>query len=112
MVYKNEYISFLQEKVGLIKQKKGRVLISDVEELVINFACFEILCLRRIGIYEKNSESKIITDITSVAKYLISEYDDSHVSIAKMQIPNNCNWDGMWEHLRKYFKNNFNANIA
>lgn len=107
----NHYRSFFEDKLSIINQKKGKVLISEFEELVINYICLEILCLRRIGQYNAKIEVRITTDITSVAKSIISEYNESHVEIAKMQIPMNCNWDGMWEHLRKYFKDNFNANI-
>jgi hypothetical protein len=107
----NHYRSFFEDKLSIINQKKGRVVISEFEELVINYICLEILCLRRIGQYDAKFEIKITTDITSVAKSMVSEYNESHVEIAKMQVPMNCNWDGMWEHLRKYFKNNFNANI-
>lgn len=109
--FEDQYISFFKDKLLFLNQKNGRVSLQEFEELTINFACFEILCLRRKGIFNNHSETRIINDITTIAKRIIPEYNDSHISIAKMQIPMNCNWDGMWLHLQKYFRNNFNTMI-
>ncbi|EON77700.1 hypothetical protein ADIS_1919 [Lunatimonas lonarensis] len=107
----NEYMGHLQEQLVALKNTKGRVGISDLEEIVINFACFEILELRRNGVEDLFIETNIINSITKAASQLVPQYDDSHAAIAKMQIPMNCDWEGMWEHLKRYYLNNFNTSI-
>jgi hypothetical protein len=107
----SEYINNLQEQLTIVYNRDGRVTIPKLEEMVINFACLEILMLKRQGINDRIVTDSIINGITTAASQIVSEYDESHAEIAKSSISMNCNWDGMWDHLKKYYKKNFNSNI-
>jgi hypothetical protein len=107
----NEYIEQFKEQLTMFKNKYGNVLLSNFEEMVINWACYEILLLRRDGLFDKQIETQIINTVTEAASKLLLSYNDSHKTIAKSQIMMNCDWEGMWEHLKKYYMRHFNTPI-
>lgn len=107
----NEYIDQFKEQLIRFKEKYGKVQLSNYEEMVINWACYEILLLRRNGLFDDQIESQIIDTVTKAGSKLIPQYDKSHITVAKGQIRMNCDYEGMWDHLKRYYMMHFNTPI-
>ena len=118
--------AYRQLKLSLadLRSRQGEATISDVEAEVINLACLEVFRRRRsqdfsagkglldINIFamreyaeqEVEYAEQVVTHFADAAQELYQSYDSSHATIASMQVQQNCAWEGMWEFLRKYFR--------
>lgn len=77
-----------------------------VKAEVINNACLDILLLRRRGRHDKAQESFIINTYIEVAREIAPAFDERYAVIANVGIRQHVEWEGMWDFLRNYFKDN------
>lgn len=96
----------LAKSINNLQNRRGQITLEDVEAEVINNACLAIL---------KNNEIHKATEYASIfstaASNLISKYSQREISNALMGIPQNVQWDGMWDFLRDYFQKNHGIQI-
>ena len=96
----------LAKSINNLQNRRGQITLEDVEAEVINNACLAIL---------KNNEIHKATEYASIfstaASNLISKYSQREISNALMGIPQNVQWEGMWDFLRDYFQKNHGIQI-
>ena len=96
----------LAQSITNLQTRRGQITIEDVEAEVINNACLFILKNNEI---HKATEYALI--FTTAASELISQYTQTEAVSALMGIPQNVEWEGMWDFLRDYFQKNHGIQI-
>lgn len=113
--------------ISLLKNNVGGITTQQLEREVIFTTCLEVLKAekeangKRNGmnalfgylLYEEVSLSNQYTElfVSAALEIYPDHYGEAEAASAMIGIPSNCAWDGMWDHLRKYYKNDHNRNI-
>jgi hypothetical protein len=92
-----------------INNRSGKLTIENVDAEVINHSCLQILQCRREGI--ETNEMGIIEAFTTAATELIPQYTKERSAHAFVGVMANCQWEGMWDHLRNYFQKTHGISI-
>ncbi len=103
----------LAKSIQNLHKRKRSIIIPDVEAEVINNACLVIFTSRKTK--DASFIKSIIESFTTAAKeFFPNDYGEQEATIAAMGIPQNLEWDGMWNHLRKYFidKHDYDIGVA
>ncbi len=96
----------LSKSIQNLQTRRGQITMADVEAEVINNACLSILKNKDIA----NSMS-YANIFTTAATELIGQYSEREAVSAMMGIPQNVQWEGMWDFLRDYFQKNHGIQI-
>lgn len=96
----------LSQSITNLQSRRGQITIADVEAEVINNACLSILKNKDIA----NSMS-YANLFTKAASELIPQYSERESTSAMIGIPQNVQWEGMWDFLRNYFQKNHGIQI-
>lgn len=96
----------LAQSITNLQNRREKINMADVEAEVINNACLNIL-------KNKDTQNAIVYAqlFTESAKELIPQYSEEESLSALMSIPQNVQWDGMWDFLRDYFQKNHGIQI-
>jgi len=96
----------LSQSITNLQSRRGQITMADIEAEVINNACLAILKNKDIA------NSMIYANhFTEAASELISQYSEREAVSAMMGIPQNIQWEGMWDFLRDYFQKNHGIQI-
>ena len=96
----------IAHSISNLQTRRGQITIADVEVEVINNACLFILKNKDIA------NAMIYADFfTKAASELIPQYSERETISAIMGIPQNVQWEGMWDFLRDYFQKNHGIQI-
>lgn len=116
----------LTQSITNLEKRKGGVTQGDLEAEVINNACLAIIknqnekigkgsSIKDILVGALNSSQdyhNIANNFINAAKELLPEYfDEEEAEIVLVGIEQNLAWDGMWDFLVDYFKNNHGIKI-
>ena len=116
----------LEDSLSNLKRFKGHLNTSDIEADIMNVACLELLKENDSWI-EKGDDNDSIMEIMYLNYMKYSEDVELFFDAASLLYPSiyrnpnkdifvglvikNATWSGMWDFLRKYFKDNHNHNI-
>ncbi len=96
----------LAKSIQNLQTRRGQITMVDVEAEVINNACLSILKNKN------NANAMSYANIfTKAASELITQYSEREAVSAMMGIPQNVQWEGMWDFLRDYFQKNHGFQI-
>lgn len=107
----------LHESLADLQQKKGNLVLQDVETETINVACMLLLENHRQQISSHHDINQLQDHINSnmrfydialwftnyAARLFPQDYTQDHVTTAAFMIVQNVSWAGMWDFLREYF---------
>ena len=112
---KKEEIKEILAMSILLREKKqglGTLVLSNIEEEVINNACLYILKAKKMGyIVDPKYIFSVSSLFTTCARELFHEYTHQYEVIAIAQISQNLEWEGMWVYLRNYFYKHHEVSI-
>ena len=116
----------LENSLKNLKTNKGQLKTSDIESDIMNVACLELLIENNSWI-KKGSDNNSIMEVMYLNHMKYSEDVELYFDAASLLYPSiyrnpnkdifvglvikNATWSGMWDFLRKYFKDNHNRNI-
>lgn len=107
----------LYESLADLQQKKGNLILQDVETETINVACLLILENHRQQISSHHDINQLQNYVNAnmrfhdialwftnyTARLFPQDYTQNHVTTASFMIVQNISWAGMWDFLREYF---------
>lgn len=116
----------LEDSLSNLKRIKGHLNTSDIEADIMNVACLELLKENDSWI-KKGDDNDSIMEVMYLNYMKYSEDVELYFDAASLLYPSiyrnpnkdifvglvikNATWSGMWDFLRKYFKDNHNRNI-
>lgn len=116
----------LEDSLSNLKRLKGYINTSDIEADIMNVACLELLKENDSWI-KKGDDNDSIMEVMYLNHMKYSEDVELYFDAASLLYPSiyrnpnkdifvglvikNATWSGMWDFLRKYFKDNHNRNI-
>lgn len=96
----------LYNSIKNLQSRRDKLTMADIEAEVINNACLEILKTKDVS-----NASVYAQAYAQAGIELIPEYSEKEAMNAQIGIPQNVNWDGMWDFLRDYFQKNHGIQI-
>ena len=111
----------LTQSITNLEKRKGGITQGDLEAEVINNACLAIIknqnekmgrgnSIREIllGAINSSQENQVIaSSFIGAARELLPEYfSEAEAESAMISIEQNLSWDGMWDFLTDYFREN------
>ncbi|QEM09085.1 hypothetical protein [Mucilaginibacter rubeus] len=107
----------LYESLADLQQKKGNLILQDVETETINVGCLLLLEHYRQQISSHHNINQLQNYVDAnmrfydsalwftnyAARLFPQDYTQNHVTIAAFMIVQNISWAGMWDFLREYF---------
>jgi hypothetical protein len=116
----------LEDSLSNLKRIKGQLSTSDIEADIMNVACLELLKENDSWI-KKGADNDSIMAVMYLNHMRYSEDVELYFEAASLLYPSiyknpnkdifvglvikNATWSGMWDFLKKYFKDNHNKNI-
>ena len=116
----------LEDSLSNLKRLKGHINTSDIEADIMNVACLELLKENDSWI-KKGDDNDSIMEVMYLNHMKYSKDVELYFDAASLLYPSiyrnpnkdifvglvikNATWSGMWDFLRKYFKDNHNRNI-
>ena len=118
--------SKLEDSLSNLKRMKGQLNTADIEADIMNVACFELL-KENDSWLEKGNDNESIMEVMYLNHMRYSEDVELYFEAASLLYPSiyrnpnkdifvglvikNATWSGMWDFLKKYFKENHNIAI-
>lgn len=96
----------LHKSITNLQSRRNELTMADIEAEVINNACLDILKNKDLSNANKYAQA-----YAQAGMALIPQYSEKHAMNAQIGIPQNVNWDGMWDFLRDYFQKNHGIEI-
>lgn len=116
----------LEDSLSNLKRIKGQLKTSDIEADIMNVACLELL-KENDSWLEKGNDNESIMKVMYLNHMRYSEDVELYFEAASLLYPSiyrnqnkdffvglvikNATWSGMWDFLKKYFKDNHNTTI-
>jgi len=116
----------LEDSLSNLKRMKGQLNTADIEADIMNVACFELL-KENDSWLEKGNDNESIMEVMYLNHMRYSEDVELYFEAASLLYPSiyrnpnkdifvglvikNATWSGMWDFLKKYFKENHNRAI-
>lgn len=116
----------LEDSLSNLKSMKGQLKTSDIEADIMNVACLELLKENDSWI-RKGTDNDSIMEVMYLNHMRYSEDVELYFEAASLLYPaiysnpkkdifvglviKNATWSGMWDFLKKYFKENHNKTI-
>lgn len=117
----------LETSLNNLKKIKGQLKTSDIESDIMNVACLELLKENNSWI-KKGDDNNSIMEVMYLNHMRYSEDVELYFEAASLLYPSiytnankdifvglvikNATWSGMWEFLKKYFKENHNRTLS
>lgn len=116
----------LEDSLSNLKSMKGPLKTSDIETDIMNIACLELL-KENDSYIRKGDDNDSIMEVMYLNHMRYSEDVELYFEAASLLYPSiytnsnkdifvglvikNATWSGMWNFLKKYFKENHNRTI-
>jgi len=116
----------LENSLSNLKRVKGQLKTSDIETDIMNVACLELL-KENDSWLRKGDDNDSIMEVMYLNHMRYSEDVELYFEAASLLYPSiyrnpkkdifvglvikNATWSGMWNFLKKYFKDNHNITI-